>query len=1458
MVTVLISGFSGYATLESSTGRIVGDRLDGPFRIRFGKSVTGDVQFLGAADNRLRVAASGVGPTLAEAEAILFPFSGLLTVAGSGPQVFVAELKLIFESGKAGPSLIFNTASVSLLGGYPPQLAAMTIASPSGAGPGVTETPLGKATDPISQHLGFPIVPVPSGFEVRFGARINSFQISHIPDAVVQVGAKARLAILVASPDGSPLSRFTFGGAGLDQDATHRVRLGQTKSAQLALSSIIAGTPSDAFAKSGSIEGDLLSIDAFHGDQFAAAVLDANKTTLASLDGEPNQFRFALKLPVSPGVPPQGEVAQLEFADARVINDRPYRRIVERFHGLSVSGLASVRTANERLDCSHATATLVTGQPFALKAGVPLDFLDGRHELSPRLVAKRGPNGERRLEMMVAALRLIGTQGFTLDTAKNRFEIHGPRLHGRPNGPAAPLGARPAAGTYASWELQSPKSLALSLGPNLLSPEDKDWSKAFDYAADQAFRLVEHPGAELIMRRAPDRVGLLSNTYAERSELTQYKEPGGKEYLAYSTFFAVLTYGLIRHVQADEGEIFVGQKDIELNLVLLKKKDSELESYSMGVAPGDLRVLMQGGDPASELALDRFIDANLKDGNSNPEKVLFPLLDSLAILLRYRSDGRESNAFEIAGERRPGVTPRFGMDFSEVQSLGLDWAAIAQKDKALWPALSKTDAKARDPSHGGWKGLFFQNLPLNITLPPIALAIIRKDLPNLGEFLDELNRALMLDYGWRDENGTTWSARLEPQEPLEIVPQLLRSFLSIQIDSATFLGSAGKLVRAGASVAASLPFLAENGDEPPRLVGDFDFSFTEKSPIGKIALRGDDGNPIGTQAIPGFDEVQLAGFSSDFRTAQADLDLYPSAKLKSLIDVFDLPPGTPFKAALRYDLRDEKPGSLALVTEHEIRTRLLGKWPLVIQSLRLELGDPLSLKFKCQLELGFPTLRSLAVDISLQRKGNDWDFEIIPEGVGASLGIGEIDFEIDVGWTNTDQIKNEFWGKIKLSGGPIKVEQQMQLRIGSSGGRPYWIAGASLPNIRIGPAKVLKPIVLVGRGAELPGLANAITDPSKNLKMLRDSATGKTEEDWLKEWRPSSNMGTVFAASGFLSFDERLASSSEDKEEESQDGKYLTNIVFTDNGLLRIDGWFRLMSSDDLMTRVVFGLNTIKGEIAAGVQLPRIKLPGTGETKIEVFPGFAYFRIGYRGRLSFTYSLGWPERVDGPGIERDWEKATKVFIADAWPINTFWGGMMVDYRAGQSLTLGYAIRAGWTRSYPGVGAKGIAYAEAELGIAIGGVLMVNFGQPREEQPLPALSRLPSPLLLASHPPAGLSAPDTKLSTPIKDPVKAARALVEPLFSAMRAEAVAMADLPEVEFTAELFGDIWGRGSAEFLGVNIASVSISAYARFQVKGTTKRGITSMRSITGYKVSVTILCISYSAYVEVEIWIVRREG
>lgn len=1461
MIVIEIPGYAGFAELRSDTGRVVSGRLDGPFHISFLGHRTGTVEFNGSGDVRVSVTGKPGSYRVAQAQATLFAFAGEIGDAASAPRLAASDLWIAKKSGTSRAALGFGRASLSFIGSVEPDPSTAKICSPSAALGGWTETGVDKVRDPVTGLVAFIVEPTANGYELRFGPRGNQFNISHIQAAVVQVGKDAELRHVVSDPGGGSVSRTVLKGVAPDLDKKKQMFLVLPKARGLQLQTQASAKPSAPSTIT--IESGLLTVANFHGGRTVASILGKGLAQSAALEGDASNFQFALRLPVTAGQLPHGSLAQLIFTDPRVISGRNYLAISERFDGLTVAGLSSVRTSRERLDCSHATVTLNASDKFVLRAGLRLEYLDGSIQPSPKLMAKQGNNGKRRFEMPVGAMRLVFGEAFSIDT-DDGFSIAEARLEGRPNGPAGVRvrSRQNVAENYASFTLGRATPMLFDFKASGIVPREKNWLQTFDYASDQSFRLLDHPGFGYTLRRLPDpstpRLSNEERRYERHSktEMVEHRDANGQDVLAVSTLVASLSYLAIRYFQAAEGETFIGEKEFKINLRLVDGE--KLKSYVESAAADDIRVIFRGNEPESVAAMDDFINVNLNDASPGARKILFPLGPGLAVLLRQTEGGVTQSAFDVARARKSTAATLFAFDFSNVVGLGLDWDSLARDDKYLWPSLSAVDTKARDPSHPEWKGFFFRDLALNLNIPSEALALIYKDFPHLKNLVEAFNQALVLDYGWLDSSGASWSSRLEPVEPIQLCGEDLVKYLSIEVEEAVFQGFAGTTKRAGAKIRVSLPFLAENdGDEPPALIGDFDFNFGADDPFGRVAMRGREG-PIATKSIPGFDEVRLAGFSTDFKTAQADLEFTPSDKLKSLIDAFDLPEGTPFQAAVAYNLKDEKPGALSLVTKHEIRTKLLGKWPLVIQAIRIELDADPRLTFTGRVELGLPNLRSFGVRVLLGRKGDDWDYQLLPESIEGELGFAGIGVKAKLEWRNDDEADREFWGEMTISGGPLDPKTSdgepfsLAFRTGAAGGRPFWIAGSSLPRLDLGVASVDEPLLVVGHGAALANLTEVIADPSKNLRVLRDSkpaaqGTEKQKGDraWLKEWQPSASVGTVVALSGYLEFDERVAGSAKSKDDSS--GRYLTNLIFTDNGQLRLDAWLKLMSSDALMTRFFFGLDTKAKIISAGAQLPGIKIPETGKTEIEIHPGFVFASINYSGDRYFKYSLGWPDRVDGPGLERDWSKSTKVMLAEAWPINTFWGGLLVEYREGQSLTVGIAVRAGWTWSYKG-GAAGVASAEAELGVTLGGVLILTLGKPQ------VLTRLPAPaahLLLTQLPVQKLP-----LSPSDEDEIAAAALAAAPFLEALDRRLIDPFGLPELHFTAELYGDLWGRGSAVFMGVTIASVKVAAYARYAVTGNTQEGIKTMRSITGYKVEVEILCVRYEAWVEVEVWVIRR--
>ena len=356
------------------------------------------------------------GYVLVGAQAVAFPIDTELSRRPSDPRVHVTELTLVFADQVARASLVFSAASMSLIAGEAPATAQPTITSPSGSGNGITQTPVHATRDPVSHRIGFPVIPASEGWEIRFGGRDNQFDISHVPGATIQVGANSTIGVLIGEPSGKPCSRAKLSGVAPDGSATSRIRISNSRAAGMELVAFSAASARwDAFAQTLAVENGLLSVDAIHGERFEAHVLDATAARLAALRGDASQFRLLLKMPAAAGQQLAGDAAQLTFVDGRVVSDIDCKRLVERFHGLTVEGLSTVRSARECLDCSHAAFTLRVGARFALKAGMALSFLDGTNVPSPKLVPKKLPSGERRTELMVGAMHLSTTGSFAIE-----------------------------------------------------------------------------------------------------------------------------------------------------------------------------------------------------------------------------------------------------------------------------------------------------------------------------------------------------------------------------------------------------------------------------------------------------------------------------------------------------------------------------------------------------------------------------------------------------------------------------------------------------------------------------------------------------------------------------------------------------------------------------------------------------------------------------------------------------------------------------------------------------------------------------------------------------------------------------------------------------------------------------------------------------------------------------------
>lgn len=206
---------------------------------------------------------------------------------------------------------------------------------------------------------------------------------------------------------------------------------------------------------------------------------------------------------------------------------------------------------------------------------------------------------------------------------------------------------------------------------------------------------------------------------------------------------------------------------------------------------------------------------------------------------------------------------------------------------------------------------------------------------------------------------------------------------------------------------------------------------------------------------------------------------------------------------------------------------------------------------------------------------------------------------------------------------------------------------------------------------------------------------------------PSATIGSVIAGSGYVQFQSGIA------EAPVKDGKIdptqLSSLLFTDRGLFRIDGVLAMLGT--ITMRFGLAIDYEKRRIIAGLQAPAFKLPSPDNPEYEIQAGYITIGVSFAGGDPWLrVGIGWPERIGNTEFERDWTKATKVYVKTMWPINTFWGGYLAELRSNKVL-FGFAIKAGWTWSAK-ASIGGIVAGDAELGITLGGFNSTSPGMER--------------------------------------------------------------------------------------------------------------------------------------------------
>ncbi|WP_316205348.1 hypothetical protein [Bradyrhizobium sp. SZCCHNS3004] len=1262
---------------------------------------------------------------------------------------------------------------------------------------------------------------------------------------------------------------------------------------------------------------------------------DGAFSDLFRLHVTPEMLRFHVPLRSPAEASPDEELAQIVYRDGTVDGAPPGSLADRRRHlyiGLQVRGLVHHRAASNqsatRLDASWLRVCLTAGrsQTFEVKAGqerfaLPPTEFERAGSASPKKISRLVPkidddkDGNKRRTLKVpcaGSLIELDTEGddppsvISIDSQSLQVAFHGPQIEVLPVGSAATATTSDyklllgAATSYRRMTFRPPAGdldTFFNLDRSGLTPvRGAGWLSQFKCLAAR-FDLKDHPGASFVSLGLSGSDVRTRSRAAASSTVVTTRGPDGKEILAYSLASFGLTYKLVPGVSEWLNKLRDDLITVEIGNL------NPPPPWAVDTATDDLLVLLQAeaGPNNSVMQFRSFIDRNMANNvkpEENPkekfDEYVWPLAAGLSIVLWRNKQpipagGEIDDAYvdQIAELRRTstGDVPRvrLAIDMSSKKAARPDqlgWGvanwqnlkrSVADVAPTLWPRLSDVPGSRLDPSDPLWRGFFFRQLPL-------TLAISKRPDPRspIGAFFQAINQNLLLDYGWKDETGTSFSAAFVPGNPIDLLPSAWADYVRVTLDSFECTGASN--TPASASVAISIIFNAvqvdagEGRTAPLTLDGRFMIDLTKNLEFSYIDLVVRSG-VLATKSFPGFDQISIVRARSDLRRVAVDLELTPDPALTSIFPGLAAGDGR-VRASLSLDLEGKEGFDVALVLPTGRPTPLFGIWPAEVTGMRMRFVPPphsdgpvYYLTFRCSLSLGVRGLEAIGADVILERRGGGgWSLTVQPVSISAQLSLPSFSLGASLNWEDEDNgasgpIPNDprlpevarnraFWGFATLKSEFLHVDGlQLSARISGQGRVPSWVVAIkSRDDVNIGIAKLKDPIIVLASHADLNG---RLTKTLQNVEtpLVRDLLPPYADPDpgplraWLRSWQPSDAVGLMITASCALHVDDIVASAPSEKEKR-------TTIVVTDSGLVRIDAYLKLFGLYDQPIGIV--VDFVNKYLAAAFQGPSFTYPpGTNEYHISA--GEVAVRIGFGGRKVLRLSLGWPIAGDDFAHE-DWSKAIEVKWDAAFPLNTFSGGVLVGYD-GDLLELGIALRAGWTKEYSQeIISSKLAKVSASLSVFVGGIVYFSF-RTNASQHFELLT-VRSDRLFEDARRAVVEHMRFASTTLSLGDGERSRDFAR-LYQAIADDFDAMAS-SELGVHAVLFAEVDGSASAELLGVTIASITVRARAAFDACGDTHRGVVRVHAEVGFSVSVTIACVTVNGSATIPLDLVNRDA
>jgi hypothetical protein len=607
--------------------------------------------------------------------------------------------------------------------------------------------------------------------------------------------------------------------------------------------------------------------------------------------------------------------------------------------------------------------------------------------------------------------------------------------------------------------------------------------------------------------------------------------------------------------------------------------------------------------------------------------------------------------------------------------------------------------------------------------------------------------------------------------------------------------------------------------------------------------------------LPGFKKILIKRAETNFKQLFVDIELYPTEILRKILPIFEYDSEKhdfKLKTVAAYNLEDNSTLVISILLKSSIETKIFGRFNFIIRAINIKIlnGIGNQVEIVGEFNLGLKNFLQVGGRIILTQSNTsqDWSFDIHMDKIEGSLAISdELKIYGYLRWgdefpdqyyedpnsiprrpVNKDDLigsgsSRRFYGILQFDAPKIFGKFEIFALIGSENGASFWVCGINYGGaINLGFGKLSDPELILSKNSDLCGqISTIVANLDQGVKALR-KPEGETRKDWLKKWKYSDKTDFTFVLSGYLKYGNITSTQSGDK---------FTAILYSTSGLLRIEGWLKILNYD---INVIFAYDLQKKRLLAGFQLPRFDFPPeSGNSATLIFqPGLVMFGTNFGGNPYFLWSFGWPPQTGGTNYERDWSKANMAsWNPPSFPIpNVIAGGLKFEYD-GNSIVLGVAIKAGWR--------YGINFevGSASISVTLGGLLIVRYSRGTFTNQLSQQDRFSSYLQdlrknVETRQEELISNKDNFYS--FDDDINRNYLLIKHNLEMSR---------DRVDILGEVFVDVHGDARIEIFGVTLCGVSLDAFARMRVCGNTEAGITYIGGSYGVRACVKIGCSTF---------------